>query len=258
MPSLDVSLSLDGYAIVGAGAMHDQLAQIAGGDVFDAQWDAFVDSWNGLAPDTYLARVGLHRRRRHAVALLDLDASTMRFGPHQPHYQSQVYNALQGGIERWFDPIEDPIKNNACLQSMLQFAAMHFTPLNPAVRYWKFEIHQFRIEATPEAAGQPTPEGTHRDGVDYVMVTLLERHNIRSGTTSVHALDDGHELAHFTLTRPLDTVLIDDRRLAHGVTSVEPDDESSPAWRDVLVVTMSATDAASAQALLAAPASSTP
>lgn len=51
------------------------------------------------------------------------------------------------------------------------------------------DCHQFRIEARCEALGQPTPEGVHRDGVDYVFVMLVNRVNIESGTTSVHDLD---------------------------------------------------------------------
>lgn len=238
MNLLDQALQLDGYAILGAQAMRDQLGRLEG--EFDSQWDAFCASWNRLAPDPYLAQVGLNRRRRHAVGELTMADGVLRFGPHQPHYQSRVYNALQGGIERWFEPIEADIKSNACLQALIRFAATHFTWLKPEVPQWLIEVHQFRIEATALQSGQPTPEGTHRDGVDYVLVSLMERNNIRSGTTSVHALDDGHELAHFTLTRPLDTVLIDDRRLAHGVTPVEPDDASQPAWRDVLVITLRA------------------
>ena len=41
----------------------------------------------------------------------------------------------------------------------------------------------------------------------------------------------------FTLTDPFDTALVDDRRVAHGVTPVTPIDPALPAYRDVLVVT---------------------
>lgn len=236
MATAQHAIALDGYAILGAGSMHDQLSR-AVGPAFDSEWQAFVESWNHLEPDPYLASVGLTRRRRHAVAYLDMEDGAVTFGPHEPHYQSQVYNALQGGIDRWFEPITDDIKNNVCLEGLLAFCAGLFVEQAPSVELWKIEIHQFRIEAYPDRLGEPTPEGTHRDGVDFVAVTLIERHNILSGTTSVHSLS-GEELAHFTLTRPLDTVLIDDQRLAHGVTAVSPDDPSELAWRDVLVITL--------------------
>ena len=76
----------------------------------------------------------------------------------------------------------------------------------------------------------------HRDGVDYVLVLLIDRQNIASGTTTVHALN-GLELGAFTLTEPLDAALLDDSKVAHGVTPIEPVDAARPAYRDVLVVT---------------------
>jgi len=39
------------------------------------------------------------------------------------------------------------------------------------------------------------------------------------------------------LTNPFDAALVDDARVAHGVTPVSPLDPSRPGHRDVLVVT---------------------
>jgi hypothetical protein len=76
----------------------------------------------------------------------------------------------------------------------------------------------------------------HRDGVDHVLVLLVHRENIVSGTTTIHGLD--HEpLGSFTLTAPLDAALVEDARVFHGVTAVAPLDPEAPAYRDVLVVT---------------------
>ena len=93
----------------------------------------------------------------------------------------------------------------------------------------------------------PTPEGVHRDGVDYVLVLLVGRENIAQGETTIHAGDDrdaervalqnGRALGSFTLAEPFDAALVDDHRVAHGVTPVEPIDPAAPAHRDVLVVT---------------------
>ena len=82
----------------------------------------------------------------------------------------------------------------------------------------------------------PTPEGLHRDGVDFVLVLLVNRENIASGTTSIHGLD-GRERGRFTLTLPFDAALVDDARVAHGVTPVQAIDPARPAYRDVLVIT---------------------
>jgi len=101
------------------------------------------------------------------------------------------------------------------------------------------EVHQFRIEASIDAAGEPTPEGSHRDGVDFVLVLLIDRHNIASGTTTIHT-PDGQPLGDFTLRHPFDAALIHDPRVFHGVTAVTPLVPTEPAHRDVLVVTFRA------------------
>src|SRR4029077_12905527 len=91
----------------------------------------------------------------------------------QPHYQSTDYNPIHGGIARWFEPITDAVAGGASLQTILTFCAGVFSGLAPAAASWKIEVHQFRIEARAGAAGRPTPEGLHRDGVDYVLVLLV-------------------------------------------------------------------------------------
>lgn len=223
--------------------LHDQLQQQGFAFVADTtmgalleaatlpDWDRFTASWDALAPDSYLASLGRHRRRRHAVFRADADGVQRQ--AHQPHYQSLTYNALQGDIERWFEPVE---ADSPSLRRILGFCHGFFGALAPQVACWHVEVHQFRIEARADEAGEPTPEGVHRDGVDYVLVLLIDRTNVESGTTTIHAAD-GRLLGSFTLTHPFDAALVDDARVFHGVTAVTPVDPALPAHRDVLVVT---------------------
>jgi hypothetical protein len=225
------SIVRDGYAFVHADAMREMLA--AFGSLSD--WRAFAESWNELELDVYMADGGRYRRRRHAVYRAAGDDAIQREA-HQPHYQSLAYNPLHGGVARWFEPIADGIGAGPTMQTILGFCRALFDSLAPGTRSWRIEVHQFRIEARAGEAGRPTPEGLHRDGVDYVLVLLVSRQNIASGTTSIHAVD-GRPLGHFTLTEPLDAALVDDARVAHGVTPVQAVDPAQPAFRDVLVVT---------------------
>jgi hypothetical protein len=224
------AIARGGYAFVHAAEMRDQLT--ADGALSD--WTAFAASWSRLELDHYMADGGRYRRRRHAVYAAAADGAIVR-APHQPHYQSRDYNALNGGIARWFEPVEPAIGDGATLHAILAFSRSLFERLSRR-QDWHVEVHQFRIEARPDEKGQPTPEGIHRDGVDYVLVLLVDRQNIASGTTTVHALT-GEELGAFTLAAPLDAALLDDSRVAHGVTAIEPVDVDRPAYRDVLVVT---------------------
>ena len=196
-------------------------------------WPEFAASWNDLGPDTYMADGGRYRKRRHAV--FAVTAGGIARQPAQPHFQSRDYNTLNGGIERWFEPVTERAGSGASLTTVLTFCRNLFGMVSPA-RTWHVEVHQFRIEARRGEAGRPTPEGSHRDGVDYVLVLLVNRTNIASGVTSVHDLA-GTELGEFTLTQPLDAALVDDARVLHGVTPVEPLDPATPGYRDVLVVT---------------------
>jgi hypothetical protein len=219
----------DGYIFVRAPEMHELLEQV--GPLSD--WETFAASWNDLGRDTYMADGGRYRKRRHGVFSVSADGIVRQ--PPQPHYQSRDYNTLNGGIERWFEPVTEAVGSGASMICILTFCHALFDRLAPA-RTWHVEVHQFRIEARQGEAGRPTPEGMHRDGVDYVLVLLIGRRNIASGMTTVHDLS-GNDLGHFTLTDPFDAALVDDARVMHGVTPVERVDPTAPAFRDVLVVT---------------------
>jgi hypothetical protein len=224
----------DGFCFVTADVM--QPLRRASGELSD--WQAFADSWNRLGPDPYLAATGRQRRRRHATYTVAARGE-VALAPRQPHYQSLQYNRLQGDIERWFEPIDTAVAHGASLRTVLAFCRNVFGALAPGVERWHVEVHQFRIEASTDAAGEPTPEGSHRDGVDFVLVLLIDRHNVASGTTTIHT-PDGEPLGDFTLTHPFDAALIHDPRVFHGVTPVTPLRSPEPAHRDVLVVTFRA------------------
>jgi hypothetical protein len=226
-----------------AAIMHDGFAVLTGARMCGvlkthgalSDWSTFTASWNDLGLDTYMADGGRYRKRRHATYASDGENAPIRRAPHQPHYQSRDYNPVNGGIQRWFEPVLPDIGDGASMRAILGACRALFERLVP-VRAWHVEVHQFRVEARADVAGQPTPEGVHRDGVDFVLVLLIGRRNVRSGVTSLVA-PDGTMLGSFTLVEPMDTVLLDDLRVLHGVTPVQPIDPTQPSTRDVLVVT---------------------
>ena len=229
--ALHAALVDAGFAFVEGSAMRGILEH--SGPLSD--WDVFAASWDMLEVDPYMADGGRYRRRRHAVYSAGR-MGAIRRDAHQPHFQSTDYNPLHGGIDRWFEPIADTVALGPTMTTILLCCRSLFSGLAPDAPAWRVETHQFRIEARALEAGRPTPEGLHRDGVDYVLVLLVHRQNIASGVTGIHALD-GRALGSFTLRTPLDAAFVDDRRVAHGVTPVQPIDASQPAHRDVLVVT---------------------
>jgi len=231
--ALCAELARGGFGLVPAAAMRPLL----GPTTALSDWLHFADSWNDLYLDAYLPDGHRYRRRRHATFSARAGEEA-RPEPHRPHYQGLEYNPLVGGIERRFEPIVPQIVAGPTLRHLLAFGCRLFGALRPDSD-WHIECHQFRIEARRDAPGLRTPEGVHRDGVDYVLVLLVNRSNIASGTTTVHDLD-GKLLGSFTLTEAFDTALVDDARVKHGVTPVTAIDPDCPAYRDVLVITFRA------------------
>jgi hypothetical protein len=95
------------------------------------------------------------------------------------------------------------------------------------------EAHQFRID-TADGIGRPTPEGAHRDGVDFVAVLLVGRNGISGGETRVFDAT-GPDGQRFTLTEPWTLMLLDDERVIHESTPIQPLGDYG--YRDTLVLT---------------------
>src|SRR5699024_10096048 len=69
--------------------------------------DALAESWDRLPPDTYLRDGGRYRRRRHSCFVID--GGRIEQAPHRAHWQPRDYNALHGGMRRWFEPVEPEV-----------------------------------------------------------------------------------------------------------------------------------------------------
>ena len=218
------SLRDDGFAVVCAG----DVAKIAGVDL--EQLAALTQFWEGLPRDPYLKDGGRYRFRRHASYEIQGDALTLV--PHRAHWQSVDYNALHGGIERWFEPSQAQLTSSPAWQDLLRGLA-HVLNGVKQVNTWFVEAHQFRIDTT-DGIGRPTPEGAHRDGVDFVAVFLLNRVGIKGGETRIFDAKGSAGLR-FTLTEPWSLLLMNDERMIHESTPIQP---TGPyGYRDTLVLT---------------------
>ena len=192
---------------------------------------AFSESWNTLTPDQYLKDGGRYRKRRHAS--LKIISDDIEVVPHRAHWQPETYNALHGGMHRWFDPIETNILSSNVMTSLLSWLSSLASKLDGETT-WYGETHQFRIDTT-HGIGRPTPEGAHRDGVDWVAVFLICRNNIKGGETRVFAVDNPNG-QRFTLKEPWSLLLLNDRRMIHETTPIQP--TANEGWRDTLVMTL--------------------
>ncbi|MET0382448.1 MAG: 2OG-Fe dioxygenase family protein, partial [Burkholderiaceae bacterium] len=197
--------------------------------------DAWLPFWERLPPDAYLLDGGKYRRRRHGVFIVD--GESVAAAAPRPHWQPVDYNALHGGIERHFEPIEAGLAGQPSWRRLVAALAARASALK-GERRWFVEAHPFRID-TANGIGRPTPEGAHRDGVDLVSVTLVGRRGIKGGETRVFQAQAAAGLR-FTMAEPWTTVLLDDARMIHETTPIQPSRTGEPGHRDTLVLTFRA------------------
>jgi hypothetical protein len=153
--------------------------------------------------------------------------------PHRAHWQPLEYNALHGGMQRWFEPMQPEVVQQVVWTCLLRGLAGVCSQLK-GERPWFVEAHQFRID-TEGGIGRPTPEGAHRDGVDLVAVFVIGREAIKGGETRVFQ-SDGPAGQRFTLTEPWSLLLLDDERVIHETTPIQPL-QGAEGHRDTLVLT---------------------
>ena len=218
------ALKGDGYALLRPA----DVARLAGCTLDELT--ALSPSWDRLELDNYLKDGGRYRRRRHSCFVDSGDALTQ--SPHRAHWQPVEYNALHGGMHRLFVPIEPTTVEQPAWGKLLG-ALGRVCSAVAGRQTWYVEAHQFRID-TLEGIGRPTPEGAHRDGVDFVAVILIERHAIKGGETRVFEAE-GPKGQRFTMLEPWTMLLLDDAAVIHESTPILPLGEHG--HRDTLVLT---------------------
>ncbi|OEZ88646.1 hypothetical protein JAB6_06870 [Janthinobacterium sp. HH104] len=214
----------DGYAVL----RPQDVAALAGCPLDALR--ALEGSWNTLALDNYLKDGGRYRRRRHSCFVQDGGRLTQT--AHRPHWQPVEYNALHGGMHRLFEPVEAAIVAQAAWQQLIRALGDVCSQVKGS-QPWFIEAHQFRIDTT-DGIGRPTPEGAHRDGVDFVAVLLIGREQVKGGETRIFEAD-GPNGKRFTLTEPWSLLLLDDAAVIHESTPIQPVGEHG--HRDTLVLT---------------------
>src|SRR5579871_5228543 len=149
-PGVVASLRESGYACVAAKDLRRVLAVDVGA------LDLWRDSWNLLPRDQYLRDGGQYRSRRHSCFIQDVAGTSadpsadpsaaaapisLRAVPHRAHWQPTSYNALHGGMERWFEPISPEVAAQATWRQLLTSIGSLFAEVRPA-GCWYIEAHQ--------------------------------------------------------------------------------------------------------------------
>ncbi|WP_051773414.1 2OG-Fe dioxygenase family protein [Streptomyces sp. NRRL S-237] len=192
----------------------------------------FLESWEDLPVDAYMKDGADYRRRRHGS--FRFADGALRLEAPRAFHQSAEVNSLHGGVDRHFPPLADDVAAEGVLHTLIHFFAERlpgdFDPATSGVG-----VHQIRITATRDAKGLPAPEGVHEDGHHYVAQVLMRRTDVEGGRSQLYDRDR-KPIYSTTLLQPFESIVIDDRRVFHGVSAIEPAAGVRQGVRDMLLI----------------------
>ncbi|GGP66453.1 2OG-Fe dioxygenase family protein [Saccharothrix coeruleofusca] len=195
-------------------------------------WRNFGTAWERLPVDGYLREGERFRSRRYGRFRISSD-SGLRERPHGPYHQSLQHNGYAGGIQRHYSAIEAATSDHRIFTALVEFDCTVVSQALSHTGAWEIEVHLFRITSGGPPA-TPTPEGVHRDGNDAFAVHVVD-YRCRGGATRIYSLD-GEVLHERTMTRPAETLYVDDARVLHDVTPICPRTNDVAGTRDVMIV----------------------
>ncbi|RLU87532.1 hypothetical protein CTZ27_23200 [Streptomyces griseocarneus] len=208
----------------GPGTLGAALRVVPAGEVA-----AFRASWDDLPPDTHLDADRPYRFRRYGS--FRVHGRRLERLPHAAFFQH--------GTGRLFAPLTGSVAEGAVLRALV--LALRERLPGPGEGIDTCGVHQIRVTATADTEGHPAPEGVHRDGHAYVAQVLIHRQDVRGAESRLHAPGDGvadgaRVLHRTTLSAPLETIILDDRRVLHDVSPLRPAPGAARGSRDMLLV----------------------
>jgi hypothetical protein len=190
-----------------------------------------ADLWEDLPYDTHLHDKGRYRQRRYAKVVYDARSDELQITGETEFFQQKQYNPVNTGVRR-FEPIATGFLESRLARRLIGHFAKRFSSELGTSRL-EINLHQVRIIGRPDDPGLPTPEGIHKDGVDFSCQILFGRRNAHGGESLIYANDKTPMLG-ATMQDPLDFYCFRDRDIYHSVTPITPAQGSADATRDVL------------------------
>ena len=203
-----------------------------------ASREQFTRDWEHLESDPYMADGGSYRLRRYGLFRLSAATGQLTHMPGASFFQSTEINPLNGGEQRHFAPLTAETVKNRFLRELVKCDFTQLTSKKSTEDDWLIGVHQIRIVAMPDVAGNPTPEGIHRDDETYTAQHLIARHNIDGGSNCFYGI--GSEPTRrpqvvWTQESFFDSYYFD-RSVWHSVSSIVSSDRDGEGHRDVLLI----------------------
>jgi hypothetical protein len=206
------------------------------GPQLDPHWQRLCEDWDHLELDRHLEHGAKFRLRRYGRYYWSPTSNELMPLPHEPYFQPVDENSYAGGIARDFAPLLPDTVHNPFLHALVRstFACLPIADDRQG-KTWEVRIHQIRVVASPKAPGLPAPEGIHQDGTDFLTLHLVGRHNIDGGESTMYDLDR-NPIQRRTMQETLDSLILEDPRIMHGVTPVHSADGRTLGTRDLMGV----------------------
>jgi hypothetical protein len=204
------------------------------GPELEPHWQRLCRDWEHLERDRYLQAGARFRLRRYGRYSWLPATNGLTPLPNESYFQPTEENAYAGGIARSFAPLLPETIRNPFLHALVRatFACLPLDEIRSQAA-WEVRIHQIRIVAVPGTPGLPAPEGIHQDGTDFLTLHLVNRRNVAGAESTIYDLAR-RPIRHLTMQEPLDSMILEDPRIMHGVTPVHSADGRTPATRDLL------------------------
>ena len=175
---------------------------------------------------------GSYRLRKYSHVLVDCEVGTHISDLGVTEFtQSSKYNQHQGGMARNFNNIDSDVLQSMAVLSMAK-AFMDATKCVVS----EMDMHQMRVRCKGGAT-QLSPEGWHQDGYDCVAMIGIDRCNVIGGEILLSTSKTQPPFLQAVMD-PGTMVIVDDSHLWHNGRSVQPLDNSKPAYMDAMVFTM--------------------
>lgn len=192
--------------------------------------------WDDLEPDKYLKNSATFRLRRFSYMYFLPHTGELVPFPEMPYFQPSEINSYAGGIERKFAPLPDSTLRNNFLHELIKFNFKQFpVSLDMAQQPWKIDVHEIRIIATMDEAGEPAPEGIHHDENDFGCIHLVNYENAVGGVSTAYDNKKNY-LESCTLQKTMDSMMIWDPHMMHGISPIYPKNPDKKAIRDTLLI----------------------
>jgi hypothetical protein len=152
--------------------------------------------------------------------------------PHAPLIQSKSYNPVHGDILRDYQPLEKELT----IKKDFLFFVKNFSEYCNLKPEDVILVQLQRITCNKDQVGHPAVEGFHRDGVDWLGLMVVSRHNILGAET--YLKDESDQIIFESTLQEGELLIIDDRKMLHYTTPIKSNDEAlNHGYRDVIIIT---------------------